>query len=521
MPRRHCLSQRSESVPRKVSCAVVCSSLVHQAPRRAEATLEGYGVEVAFLSIAKSAAEYARRVLSENTKVQVQPGPIARVVEAATERFTAAYHDNTTVYRQPVPTRDELPPVEGTLLAKPSPLPDLKPATGGADLLGSLVPPAVTSAVSQLETLHQTLVASLREESKAQGDALRASLSEMGLPSSLDAGEATAGIPDSLWSRIDAVRIHGGLGELRSMTEANSTALAELNKLLNQVQETLKADYMEHEERRAQFGERWTPVDHRVVMSESITKLVHFLQVLKEAARADEESKVRLRTASPLIDRICKGDRASLAASVPEARSGSGGAEERNALRVELAALTKLMDEQPRLLERLSKTVSKADFSRVCLAKTEGGPIARFTDEMLDELNASFEATRRPVQDELEENSKQLRARMERITVLNGRYRETRAMDPASTARQAALQELNEGINKFDELRAHLRSQKEILSDIHAEVSRLLQNVQDEKYVRDLERREVLVQLGAAASDGASASRAAASVVAPPPASAP
>lgn len=492
---------------------------------RAEETTVGYGEQVGFLQLALRAAETAKATLAAS-KAAIAVRPLAALLQQVKDAYDAAATDNRNVYRQGVPTPSELPPVPATLLAKPAALPPLAPATPTADLFATLVPASVSKAVESLLSRHAEFCAKLRADADRSAETAKATLSSMGLPGSLDAGESATGIPDALWAKCDRVRINGGADELTKLRDANAAAGAAISRGLDDVESKLRGDYQEHEANRARFGSAWTAADHREYMGEHIGKLMSLRSAVASFRSRDTELAKRVSAVLDSVASVSSSSREELAAAVPHASTGGGGAAERTELRAALVAMHKLLEARPALVDNLCKASDKSSLSRACMsvvADRHGPSTVELSDDDIAAAAAIAAKDREPHKEVLAASFAEQSSLLERITALNTRYNEVRSEDPASAARQAALQKLHDAADTSERLRSTLREQAELYADVQREVSRLDAQVSDSRYVRDIERRDLLVRLGGGGGGGnggngggAASGAGGATVVAPP-----
>jgi hypothetical protein len=108
----------------------------------AESKGSGFGVEIAWLTVARNAAATAIEIV-RGTPAAMAAGLSTSHTELLLskiqERLAAAEKDNDAIYMNLVPAAKDLPAIVRAELAKPAPMPDLTPHKG-PDIFASIVP---------------------------------------------------------------------------------------------------------------------------------------------------------------------------------------------------------------------------------------------------------------------------------------------------------------------------------------------------------------------------------------------
>lgn len=147
----------------------------------AERETEGYGIAVAFYQTAARAAQHSLAVAAQARHRSFVTNSVERYHETIAQELQAAQEENRSIYYDPVPPPDDLPQVQAAPMAKVKPPPEI-PVEGTEALLGTLVPAAVTDAVTRLDRDVQDEEQRLKAESEEAADMARARLGSMGLP---------------------------------------------------------------------------------------------------------------------------------------------------------------------------------------------------------------------------------------------------------------------------------------------------------------------------------------------------
>jgi len=123
-------------------------SMSSKAKSEAEAKGSGFGVEIAWLTVARNAAATAIEIVRGNPAASaagLTTGHTELLLSKIQERLAAAEKDNDAVYMNLVPSAKDLPPIVRAELAKPAPMPDLS-SFKGPDMFASIVPVEVCAA---------------------------------------------------------------------------------------------------------------------------------------------------------------------------------------------------------------------------------------------------------------------------------------------------------------------------------------------------------------------------------------
>lgn len=503
----------------------------HKARADADATGAGYGVEIAWLTVAENASRAAANA------VQSSPHPMAAKLDInntlllqqkVAGRRAEAEKDNSKIYCNPIPPARELPAIPRAELAKPLAASDYAEFKG-RDLFAGVVPVEVNAAMTDLDDRLTLLAADAKERATKSTDDIRGALSALGLPGALDAGEGSgAGLPPALWERIRKVQIAGGLAELSRLFASNGAAREAAVQTLGRVTQTLDDEAAADSACRKQFGARWTATPSDVISAEIRGEAAKYSKVAEAAAASDATVAAKMEANHDVLADLDLS-KATLDAQVP-AGAGAGGSAAgaagvaaeslRAQLREALAALNHLLDERPRLAgaikERFDRPAAVAAYIAAtgAGATSSGGPAgvaaAAAATAAADAASAGSESGTAAVTERLlttgtaaaskalEENLSKAAASLETIRALHARYGEVRAQDERTVARERALQRLAQGVDRHEELRSNLREGENFYRDLRAQAERLLVTAEDMAAARGLQQRELMLNLRAA-----------------------
>lgn len=495
----------------------------HKARADADATGAGYGVEIAWLTVADNASRAAVNA------VQSSPHPLAAKLDVTNTillqqkvagRRAEAENDNNKIYCNPIPPARDLPAIPRAELAKPLAASDYAEFKG-RDLFAGVVPVEVNSAMTELDDRLTLLATEAKDRATKATEDTRGALSALGLPGALDANEGSgAGLPPALWERIRKVQIAGGLAELNRLFTSNAAAREAAVKTLGRVTQTLDDEASADAACRRQFGARWTATPSDVISAEIRGEAAKYSKVAEAAGASDATVAAKMEANQDVLAELDLS-KATLDAHIP-AGAGAGGAAGaagaaaeslRSQLREALAALNHLLDERPRLAaaikERFDRPAAVAAYIAVTGsgATSSGGAGAAadaaapssgsdastsaVTERLLTSGTAA--ATRA-----LDENLSKTAASLETIRALHARYGEVRAQDERTVARERALQRLAQGVDRHEELRSNLREGENFYRDLRAQAERLLVTAEDMAAARGLQQRELMLNLRAA-----------------------
>jgi programmed cell death 6-interacting protein len=458
--------------------------------KAADEIAEGYGIEIARLDVAERAVIKA---LETGSSRKEAAEALLAVIRA---RKIKAVDNNNSIYRERIPEPSTLKKIEPALLAKLA-TPFALPAAGddgiGPGLFDSLVPAEVTAAATALLGEQTATVSEAAAKAGAATEAIKARLGELNLPAALSAKESVTGIPDSVWDRVHAVQLQGGLGGLRAMAAANAAAHDEVASQLEESTRGIAEEAEEDGRMRERYGHMWTASPSGPVNEGNQAQLAHYRGLLSQGAAADEKVRSRLDEEAPALEQL-GSDRASLEALVPSVTGEAAAtAEEQRlqaAVRSSLDAIDQLIAAREKLVGELMESLDARPLGRRLL---EAGGI-----DAKDTVWAAFKAeVLTPKLEALESNVVQqagLQERVEReFELLSG----SSAQSAAMKARQDAIATLGTAVDTFHTLHSNLREGEGFYASLERHARLLGEAVKGMVYARHMQASELQMEIEA------------------------
>lgn len=509
----------------------------------AEASGQGYGERVAWLSAAENACGAAISIPSKAAAAAAASGsskgsgasPVSSIfgsskskqaesqvpeVDVSSARAllndvqrdkAEAVADNNKIYFQLVPKLSDLPALPRAQMAKPTPLPDLTPASAGMrELFSAIVPAEVAATLAILNDRLVGLVTQAKERASKASDDARSQLQSMGLPGYLDASGAGAGgadnrgLPSQVWERVVRCQVAGGMPELDRLWGANSGSAASAGEVLRQAQCVVDDECAQDSQYRSQYGQRWTATPAEIVTSDLKGDLAKYQTLLQAASGSDQQIRAKLEGYRPVLVSLSRS-RAEFDASIPagyEPRSAASGSESaaadeadavRSVLRGAIDELNKLIDARPRICNDIKDKFDRgaAANALVHVPQSDHGNVI----ETILTLPI-------PAQRQLDDNFAAQARILETIATAHQRFQEVRNLDERTRARERAIQSVCEAVDKFEEVRSNLREGESFWSELKTRAEALHMRCKDMMQARSMQRRELLMGMQGSSMDG-------------------
>lgn len=491
----------------------------------AEKEAAGYGNEIAYLDLAERAV---RTAIAGGDKSGVRSDSAKALFESIVQRKADAIDDNNRIYMNNVPEQSELPVVQPAAMAKlpdTSVLPDLSALLHDVPrLFTTLVSPAVASALSHLMTWHAQELAAARHSASEAADITKTQVTSLGLPGTLDAlsgGDQATGVPDDLWSKIEAVQIQGGWQELQRLLAANKSTAARANAALDTA-----AASMQHEEQADSAARAANPaLPSRTAgqaLADGRSQLDRMRKALSQAGQADSVVENKLAQHEHSLRKL-QQSRDAVAASLPAATpaggmqspaagtaSGVGDPQSSTSiaaqLRQALRELDTLLDSREQVLnETLTSVWGEAEAAATLTSvPLSAGPEA--LDAAAERLKRAFAEGKAAYARAMDAPREALLAK---IVALNDRLGEVSQVDASSSQRHEALQGLAAAVDRFEDIKSNLKEGEMFYSGLRSNAESALRSVQDLVHARAEERKELTVAATSAAAAAMQSSTAA------------
>jgi programmed cell death 6-interacting protein len=417
------------------------------------------------------------------------------VLSRTRELLSTAVKENVEIYQQRVPELSELQEIESRILAKVSPEigADLTMEKKGVkDLFSGIYPPEVAVAIRALKEKKEAVLHSRRERATKSMEDENSKLAEFNLPYAVLTGPGSSGVPEALWLRISRTQSDGGLNELERLLTLNtamSNAALEWIRIAGAV---LDAEAEEDEQHRATYGPKWTIVSSKVAAHELREDVQRYKSLEQTAVQSD------LRVRNLMEENRRDLQRLSLSRDDFD-RSFPAGYEE----------TPSVTDSAGIEAEGLRKKILQSLEDLRQLRATRGNLVLEFDVDIEHEakdlssvphtaLSAAIDAVflKPSLSSQRLEDTY---TRQEKLLLLIAsdvsRFTQLRSLDEHQRSRVRGVQSLNDIVDKYEQIKAHLKDGEGFWFEFKKRTEVLLATVKDFKEARLIEVRETMFRL--------------------------
>ncbi|KAI0049741.1 pH-response regulator [Auriscalpium vulgare] len=447
-----------------------------------------YGHELARLGAARASAKGGYAIARRSGVATAVIQDIKSLLEIVESNVTRAQRDNDLIYHQDVPALSALPVVSPFPVAKstiPAGIQEPARALGNdAMIFGELLSWGARLAIEIYNDRKQTVI---KEDviglAQSLNDNRERTLHELNLPTALEALDKPIGLPPSLLSKAEEVRLDNGPDRIERSIEDVRLLARRTADILTDAMDILDEEASE-DERHREGGLSQRLPSHQA--NEELTaKAERYRSILEQAAESDAVVRQRWDEWEKNIVELT-WDEAALEASVPSstssgAQSGRSAAPSTlphaRALRVLLEQLDDLAREREQLSHRAQRLADADDIEpRI---RREASGVERWADvqpsifeDTLDEEIAKYDKFRNDIQQGGEKQGEllgMLKARMQT-------FLESRRDDRSVKERENALQSLDLAYHKYKEITRHLEEGLQFYNDLAALLMKFKEN---------------------------------------------
>ncbi|KAM0790387.1 hypothetical protein ACM66B_003269 [Microbotryomycetes sp. NB124-2] len=478
-----------------------------------------YGDELGRLQVADG---FVKRALAVPKKGVAEPvlRDLKSLAEIVADNKARATKDNDLIYLEAVTPLSALASIVPANMAKSAApaavanpvalLHNRAPDGLGQPLFSSLVPFEVHQACELYADRRVELFKSDITGRRDQLDKEQTrTLSQLGLPASIEAVMQPVGLPASLLDRSKEVQREGGVDKLRGMLQDVRRVARVNHKLLNEAQATLAREQDEDSRLRTQHGtDRWTRPHSEAAAAQLRAQVDNFANILNAAGKSDGVVRTKFGTHEQRFQ-LLSSDEASLERAIPRladpARQNPDASKQAAGLRQVRRLLDELDDlrAQRQVIADEAKRVATSDDIRARLALeanrlqttqpsaadacAPGLELHMFEDVFVQELRkfAGFA-------DRMRENAHRQEDLLHQIKSANGAFVQARKTDPALAERENAMQELDASFAMFCEVLQNLQEGLHFYSDLSKLLSELSDACQQWAAARSEEARELV-----------------------------
>ncbi|TMW56878.1 hypothetical protein Poli38472_006888 [Pythium oligandrum] len=472
----------------------------------------GYGEEIARLEAADVECQEAIKVVSQN-KLPPSLGQSAKALQRVIrEQLHTAKKDNASVYLENVPRFVDLPAVGKASMVKPLALTneELSQELNGVDLFEHFVPNVLLRRAADAKDEIKELLTDATERVTKSHENVKEKLQTMGLPASIEAFEKTSdnGIPQSIWQKVENVQATHGLHSLRltgsdendalwrvmhQRLAANDGASERAEKSLHGIECKLAQEEIEDNGCRQNYGaNRWQRPTSSSLSQGFRADIDRYYRLVKEAKQSDRVVEDKLEKHRSLISLLTQ-TKASLDAQLPMLEHDNTSCrDEIDEVSQLLMRISTAMEEKDQVLHDFGASFEKFNPLPALLSavSSSGNDTA---DALLNEKRF-FEdhfVTKLTVIDGEE------KSHLEELVIANQKFESKKATDSVMQARQAFLQRLSDAVDVVEQLHSHLKEGAKFYEELGSRIEQLQQTVNDHCSARDLERRELELNVAA------------------------
>lgn len=468
----------------------------------------GYGEEIARLKAAEDECHEGIKVASTNKL----PGSLVESVKALQrvirEHLQTAQKDNSSVYLENVPKFTDLPAIGKANMVKPLLVTseELAQELSGGDLFEQFVPKNVLRRAADVKDEIKQLLVATTEKVSESNEMAKNKLNALGLPASIEAFEKTSdnGIPMTIWQKIqhtqsanqifvradfaDTGDVHNNTVSffLQQKLKENQSASDIAEKKLHAVETQLGAEEIEDNVCRQNYGEkRWSRPSSATLNQNFRADIDRYYKLVHEAKNSDDIVREKLHAnAAKLV--LLAQSKTSLDRQLPllQQENSSCGIEI-NELSSLLLRLGNLIDEKDQVVKDFTSSYDKFNALPILL---NGGKDAVKSEAALAAEKQFFSTH---FADKIEIVCAEEQALLGQIVDANAQFDAKKASDSVIQARQAFLQLLSDAVDVFEQLESHVKEGNKFYEELQARIDQLHQTVADHCAAREIEKREL------------------------------
>jgi len=481
----------------------------------AEEEHEGYGMLCAIFDLAKQhitdAVNFAK--VSELKEETRKAEEMKKEIEESLARVVKW---NQKVFKEKIPSMEKVPTLKTALMAKLQPFtpPILEKKD---DIFSDLVPQAVQNAVERFDTKRLNFIKNLNRYVQREEKEIREQLDSLGLPGKVEAEiDATgAGIPEKVWQRVEKT-LQTRCGHFSGLNNAPKLQLEKVRSetavkqkkvmdILNSAANMLSKEEREDSTSRQSYGKAWRrPPSHE--LNKRLEKDIDTYSDLLRTAKQSNENVITPRWVSSqesieLLGRPKK----DLDNMMPAPSSVIKEQDTKEVIRlrqelldilVELGLLIRQRDSLRTEAERKARDVNITE-SLLNAGVGDMGKDGSTTMEKENFILSEWMGKFAQDQVKIEKISSECRSILENnVLKLNAAFNRARSVDDYTQSREVVLNRLNKAVNDFEDLYAMLIEEQNFFSELETKSHRLMQTVKDHCHSRELEKNEMLLNIG-------------------------
>ncbi|OWZ24497.1 Programmed cell death 6-interacting protein [Phytophthora megakarya] len=472
---------------------------------------EGYGEEITRLVAADAECNEACKVATQNklpTSLLQSAQALQRVVR---EQLDAARKDNASVYLENVPKFSELPQIGKAAMVKPLPFtPDeLLQELGGVDLFEQFVPKDLLQSADGVKQEIKEILDQTAEKVSKSNEAAKEKLHSMGLPASIEAFEKTSdnGIPRTIWQRIQYVKVttasaamgQGGSKEnvvaafIQQQLQENQRLSDDAEKKLHSIESRMSQEEVEDNVCRQNYGDvKWSRPLSSALNQNFRADIDRYYRLVKEAKTSDGIVRAKLNDNQEKLEALSRS-KSSLDQELPALQQDNSSCKEEIAeVSSLLLRLGQLVEEKDQVLRDFRGSYDKFNALPVLLSGNKANGVS--TDTALETEKQFF---RDHFEGKIAAICEEEQILLGDLVGANSRFEAKKEADHVLRERQTFLQHLSDAVDVFEQLESHVKEGAKFYGELSIRIAQLHQTVADHCSARELEKRELEMNLTA------------------------
>ncbi|POM60099.1 Programmed cell death 6-interacting protein [Phytophthora palmivora] len=471
----------------------------------------GYGEEITRLVAADAECNEACKVATQNklpTSLLQSAQALQRVVR---EHLDAAKKDNASVYLENVPKFSELPVIGKASMVKPLPLTadELLQELSGTDLFEQFVPKDLLQRADGVKQEIKEILEQTAEKVSKSNEAAKEKLHSMGLPASIEAFEKTSdnGIPRTIWQRIQYVKVttasaamgQGGSKEnpvaafIQQQLQENQRLSDDAEKKLHSIESRLSQEEVEDNVCRQNYGEnKWSRPLSSSLNHNFRADIDRYYRLVKEAKTSDGIVREKLNENQEKLEALSRS-KSSLDRELPALQQDNSSCKEEIAqVSSLLLRLGQLVEEKDQVLRDFRGSYDKFNALPVLLSENKANGVT--TDAALATEKQFF---RDHFEGKVAAICEEEQMLLHDLVDANSRFEAKKETDHVLRERQTFLQHLSDAVDVFEQLESHAKEGAKFYGELSIRIAQLHQTVADHCSARELEKRELEMNLTA------------------------
>ncbi|KAK9466795.1 BRO1-like domain-containing protein [Lipomyces arxii] len=423
--------------------------------------------------------------------------------------FARAEKDNDMIYLAHVPALSELAPLKSASTVSPVVPVEVEHAMDASHdkyappLFSKLVPFAAHIAASiyvdRRDTIVNNMIIAPLDGLTVQ---LHDFLTRLGLPGSLQALERPVGLPPSVVDQIEQVRASGGYNAMQASV-ADVRELAGIGQAVyDAVVDLLDTERREDDDMRARVGtDRWRRLPSAEAAAQLYERLRALGGVIRQAGESDEIVRAKFREYDSTF-RLLSADVSEIERQLPAADVSTSTGPDHDMLETRTAELSEKMSDvskveyrRRKLVEDVKELARTDDVTELVLQETarleRADPFGKIEPTQFEKLFTDrlrkYDDAKQAVEREHDEQT----TLMTEVELASNDFQAALARTRTGpTAREQALQGLQDGYFKYQQLMANLDEGRKFYNELMGPLTKLQDECTDFVYSRRVEAHD-------------------------------